>query len=496
MKLIRSKFVWASLGGVFLVEAMSALSYVFPTAEPYYYLLLMIGMLAVSLWQLRLGVAVVLAELIIGSKGHLLDLDFFGPELSLRMGLFIVLLIATGYHILKDREISFFKAKTEHLFLLLFGSLLIGLALAFIYGNPLSLIYADGNSYIFFLLILPFYQGIKHITDIKIALSVMTGAIIGSLLKTAGMLLVFSHDIPMLSEIYRWVRVTGVGEITALDNSYRIFFQSHIYAIFFLAFILTFLFIHWRTNFSIKSYKPYIILATGCVATILISGSRSIWLASIIMLGFFSISFLTVLKTSWPVWKKGIGFGSFFFIGGFLWIIGITNIPVPGLETLDFSTSNLVTERTGGTGSDAASSSRLALLAPLVQASIERPVFGSGFGSTVTYVTDDLRFIDMNGHGNYTTYAFEWGYLDILYKTGIVGLAGWFILGAGLLTYIFLIIRHEHKPSQQVLLLTAGLGLITVFGIHATTPYLNHPLGIGWLLFSATIVESSLRKHT
>ena len=53
---------------------------------------------------------------------------------------------------------------------------------------------------------------------------------------------------------------------------------------------------------------------------------------------------------------------------------------------------------------------------------------GRGFGATVTYQTRDPRILADNGSGEYTTYAFEWGWLDIWLKLGIFGLAAYFLL--------------------------------------------------------------------
>jgi len=45
-----------------------------------------------------------------------------------------------------------------------------------------------------------------------------------------------------------------------------------------------------------------------------------------------------------------------------------------------------------------------------------------GFGKELTYQSNDPRVLQNHPDGLYTTYAFEWGYLDIALKIGVVGL--------------------------------------------------------------------------
>ncbi|MDO8599317.1 MAG: hypothetical protein Q7S02_04365, partial [bacterium] len=73
----------------------------------------------------------------------------------------------------------------------------------------------------------------------------------------------------------------------------------------------------------------------------------------------------------------------------------------------------------------------------------------------------------------YTTTAFEWGYLDDLLERGLLGLLAelWFLAA--------LMYRSIREGGDRAAL---GLGLLAVALVHVTSPYLNHPLGIGILL--------------
>jgi O-antigen ligase len=83
--------------------------------------------------------------------------------------------------------------------------------------------------------------------------------------------------------------------------------------------------------------------------------------------------------------------------------------------------------------------------------------------------------------GQFTTYAFEWGYLDILLKIGL----------AGLVVYLLLIVkiwRSGWSLGREGDFMPFGLllGIAALLATNFFSPYLNHPLGIGYLLLCST----------
>ena len=84
-----------------------------------------------------------------------------------------------------------------------------------------------------------------------------------------------------------------------------------------------------------------------------------------------------------------------------------------------------------------------------------------------------------NPNGEIRTFAFEWGYLDLLLKLGL----------AGFLAYLWFVAKIFQKgfavPQGDRLLAAGFLGGLTALAVlNVTTPYLNHPLGIGYLIFA------------
>jgi O-antigen ligase len=90
--------------------------------------------------------------------------------------------------------------------------------------------------------------------------------------------------------------------------------------------------------------------------------------------------------------------------------------------------------------------------------------------------------------GSYTTYAFEWGYLDMVLKFGALGL----------FVYLYFVGQIAHKLWKKLKTAPASViwalaSLVVLLTTHIFTPYLNHPLGIGVLIMGAAI--AALDKH-
>jgi O-antigen ligase len=149
--------------------------------------------------------------------------------------------------------------------------------------------------------------------------------------------------------------------------------------------------------------------------------------------------------------------------------------PLPGRD----GQGTILRQRLSEFGGEAAATSRIRLFQALIPVIGRQPIIGSGFGTTVTYRSDDPRQQQSPNRGVYTTYAFELGYLDMAVKIGLLGVAIWLILMSRILTALL-------QPLDP-LSLGFAVGLIALATVHLTTPYLNHPLGIGFVLLALAV---------
>lgn len=130
-----------------------------------------------------------------------------------------------------------------------------------------------------------------------------------------------------------------------------------------------------------------------------------------------------------------------------------------------------------------AGQNRLNLLEPILVKIKNKPISGHGFGTPIIYesvVPEKQGFIKV--------FMYEWGYLDQLVKYGILGLS----VFTWLLTVIFITAKRAvvkmtapNRSNEKFILIGLIIATIGLLCTHFTSPYLNHPLGIGLILITA-----------
>ncbi|OGF21567.1 hypothetical protein A2316_03200 [Candidatus Falkowbacteria bacterium RIFOXYB2_FULL_38_15] len=444
--------------------------------------------LVLSLKKLEYGIYILLAELFVGSKGYLFYFDFGGTSVSLRIGLFLIIFSVWLYNRLKNKDLSL---KLDKKWWILFAFIVWGFIWGVLRGNSFHNVFFDANGWVYFMLIFPILDVIKSKEQVENILQILTAAVSVIVVKTFFLLYIFSHQMESVARpLYRWLRKFLIGEITLMDNGFhRIFFQSQIYVLIGFFIFLAILVWRWKDKDSLKNFFKenwqLYLLTAGSFASVLISFSRSFWLG--VVTGVVALFvFLLIFRTSFKQFSKIILFG-LSMIACSLLLIWITFVfPFPKTDS-SFSFSSMFEDRLTDIN-EAAVRSRWDLLSPLGKAIVNHPIIGSGFGTTVTYKSSDPRALEINPTGEFTTYAFEWGYLDIWLKIGL----------AGLLVYLYLIwfmLKGEwvlSKENSSLGALNAGLfiGMIALLATSFFSPYLNHPLGIGYVMLCGVLLTN------
>lgn len=487
---------WVLLA-ILTVEVLSYVGQQFAVSQLVTAWIIIIATAAVSLYSLKTGLLIVIAELLLSSKGYLFAVEIAGVTISIRLALFLVIMAAAGIWMIREKQIRFFSWNYWKEYAAIVLVVIFGVGIGFLSGNELGTIFLDTNGYLYIGLILPLTQAIRIKEDLYPFINLFFIAIIATGIKTIVLLGLFSKiDILpyTLPGIYSWVRDTGVGEITRFPNGFsRIFFQTHIFmlAAFFIGWtIIVMLFDAGKWKQGLQSAGQRLSIRAILVAAvsglvIFLSYSRSFWVAAVATAVFACIWFLWRQRLSWKAVLSSIGIVAVILVANYGIAYAIVNIPIPGAQRI---TGNLLTERTKEVASESAASSRIQLLQPMLASIAESPVIGSGLGTTVTYISNDPRVRAESPDGTYTTYAFEWGYLDLLLKFGI---AGTIVLFIALWRMSRPLLQRHTAPLDAVLSMGALFGLIAVLVTHALTPYLNHPLGIGLLLL-ITLIASFL----
>lgn len=484
---------------IILLELLSFFAWALPDFGNIAFFVILGVVLIVSLQDLRYGVAVALAELIIGSHGYLFSFGAGELAVSMRMGIFLVLITVGILDVVKKRQLKIFKS----LFFWPLFALAIALAFALIRGiagdNGYANTFFDANAFVYFLMVIPLWQAIKSSDDIKILLKVGVVALVAGIIKVFFLLYVFSHQFWwMLEETYRWVRDTRIGEITLIQEPfYRVFFQSQIFTI--IAFLVMLLLVAGyfqrakvKAVLKNKLFWRDFVFASFLFSSILISFSRSNWVG--IIIAALAIPFVYWLSSS-KVWKKILpAYGSWFFIvlAGMVIVTAVVLFPFPK-PSGEFSAGSLLSRRALTFRGEAGVSSRWQLLDPLWGEVKENIIFGAGFGEEVTYKTEDPRILAQSPTGEYTTFTFEWGYLDLWLKLGLLGMLvyAYFVIVIIKQSVKTLLRYKKNQIEGQDVILMQGLllGGIALLATQTFSPYLNHPLGIGYLLFWALVVD-------
>lgn len=506
---LRRLFI-GSLCAIIVVELLSLGGYFYGPIDALATGLLAAATFLITFRRLEYGVAILFAELIIGSKGYLFSMVAGDMRLSLRMVLFAALLAGWILGMLANHNR---KDNLELLLTLRYASLRVwcallgaavffGIALSIRNGHATGSLIADANAWFFFLILPVLYDALQRREQIGRFLTICAAALSASLTKVLVVFYMMGHrgfGDDILTVVYRWIRSTGVGELTQMDSLYRIFFQSQIYVV--LLFFILISYIAWLARFPLRDiarrYVWFGVLLTGTIISLILSFSRSFWLGVLVMLTLFSVSVLCLIKKELKAVVRFFGVGVGSVACALLVLFAISAIPFPSREGV-FSV-DLLSDRVEDLEDEAAAASRWNLLPIMLDEIKKSPWIGHGFGKTLTYTSKDPRVLLQSESGTYTTYAFEWGYLDLWLKMGLFGLLAYLFLlaaicvrGADTIRYLFQ--KGRWYEATLVRGLLYGLGALSI--IHFFTPYLNHPLGIGIVMLAAVLSERLRSIHS
>ncbi|MBN2884772.1 O-antigen ligase family protein [Patescibacteria group bacterium] len=474
------KFFTFSL--IILIELLSFLAYFYPSIQLYLLAGSLVIVFILALYSLETALLVALIELVIGSKGHLFSADIFGFPVSLRLVIWLALLLASFFYFYHHGLIKTWHKKIKfYKFWPWLGVLLIFIILAFIRGLVFSyswsLVLADVNAWLYLALIIPILIAYNP-DDKKQAERVKAYfllAVVWLSVKTLLLLFIFSHNLAIVPDIYLWVRRSGIGEITAMGGGlFRIFIQSQVYLP--IAFFLV-LFPAIKSNISnrTKLFRILLLLALF-LAVIAISMSRSFWLG-FVLAGI--VGAIASWRLSWFLYFKAL---SYIVIAiALAALLAFIAIKVPLLGNKVNVGFQALSDRLEIDNSEAATASRWSLLPNLWQAIKKDPILGHGFGASVSYYSRDPRVLTNNPSGWYTTYAFEWAYLDTWLKIGILGILAYI----SWLVYLVIALWQYARSRQSEIYLALAISILFLMIVNIFTPYLNHPLGLGFLLFSS-----------
>lgn len=476
------------------VTLVSALS--FRTSELHAVLFfgITITVLAFSLCRLEYGILILIAELLIGSKGHLFWFDIPGDEMplriSLRMALFAVVLLAWVINRLRTRTWPALLVHPSFRFVLPFLCILV-YALAqgiWLQNYTLSAVFADANNWFFIAFIFPLFD-VAHESPhfFKHVWFLTKVAVVFLITKALFFFIVYALALPNLTEyLYHFERQTGGGQLApAPQGMWRIYFWSELFLLpaFFMAMSGV-----WVRLEERRPLRKQLIVLFSIILTLVLTLFRSFWLGAAVGFVVWIVTAFFFPREQHPrmfhvrTLGKIIGYVSVFVFAAAILLQSIGT----GLSAL--AGDRPAIQKQLFTTQEPGVQNRINQFRPLIEKIQERPILGSGFGTTVTY-----KSLDERNKGVFTTTALELGWLDMVMEIGLLGVA---LLLCMIGSAFFVVWRHMKKERAfRPLGIALIAGVFAIAATHSVSPFLNHPLGLVFLLFVFVFAHQVDREH-
>lgn len=432
-----------SVGFVGVLEIFSLLVYLFPIFALPVCVVLFVLVAVSTVVAPHIAISGIIVELVYGAFGRMMSVS----GISLRMVLYLGFMVGYGVRYARTREN--FPTKIHYRYATMILIIATGIGVGLYRGNDVGRIFSDVNAFFFIPLLLLARRHIaRHLSHY---ITLLFTTIFIFCVKTLLVFWYFAGGTPVVgNSVYIYLRDTRVFEVTAVTGEVSRIFSS---ASFFLA--IPFLYILSK-RFTVSSFVAGSLLS----AVLLVGFSRSL------LVGIFcAVAYLIV--SDWKVLLRGVGLAG----AGFLVVV-----------TLLFTTSfhgnyfELWYGRTRNIASEVAAVSRFEQVGPLWRAYYERHNFGHGFGATLAIETPQSR-----ADGVVVRSAFEWGYLDAMFKLGILGII--------LSMLVYELSRGGNTKTARAISLT-------VVVTHFFTPLLFHPIGMGMLVVASLLNVKSIHEIT
>lgn len=437
-------------------------------------LLALLALLSAILALKKLDYALyfVFIELFSNPHGALLLADVVGFPVSMRMALFVGVMVGWGIGWLTRRYQPSLKDGRAQIFLFIALAAALGLIMGVLSRDPVA-VFKDGNAYLYLLYLLPVLSVSWTHTHRHELLQILAAGAIWTAGVSFTILYIFTHFwVALLTPVYELLRDLRIAEVTDVGGGvYRVFVQSQMFTAIFGWFVLA---------LSLTGEKKRWLIGLGAmiIAIVLLALSRSFWVGLIPAFVFLLFMLHRTARPKIRTAVKFMGWSALTAIMGVTLLFVVALFPIPDPSLAGGSLMDSLKDRTTETG-DAGISSRWKLLTPMLNTIFESPLVGHGFGKAVTFQTDDPRIRAINPDGTWSTTSMEWGWLELWIKMGILGPIGFLYAAYELIRRLW-----AYRWTEQAWIgLALVTGLIFIYGTHFFSPYLNHPIGLGYLLF-------------
>lgn len=406
--------------------------------------------------------ALIFIEFVLGGLGHILNLP-------IRKGLFAVGILFSLYMIFRER------IKIEKRFLIpiivVFIYIAYGSIIGLINGNSFGDIFSDVNSFLgvlYILLLIVYVRGksenISKILNIFVNCATIVAVITIALFVISRIYLPNDlHIIAIYNDLNTKLQYGLISGLVLSNNYARVYLYNGIFMQLAVAIMFIKLFNKEKNIFGILKLA---ILLIG----IYVSNTRGFWLGTI------GVVFLSFAYYLWRVKKYKLTIKNVLIAIIPLILVAIilpkTIVSVSPEQNLPQSSGSIKdrVESITDFENDESNKVRAIQLRFLVDKIKEKPVLGWGFGS---HIYEYPQYMQDNGLQPVSSSSFELYYIELLFKTGVIGVLIFF----GYLIYNFvklliILFKKGLKQKDEQMLVGWTIGTMSILASSITNPYI------------------------
>lgn len=406
--------------------------------------------------------ALIFIEFVLGGLGHILNLP-------IRKGLFAVGILFSLYMIFRER------IKIEKRFLIPIVVVCIYIAygsiIGLINGNSFGDIFSDVNSFLgvlYILLLIVYVRGksenISKILNIFVNCATIVALITIALFVISRIYLPNDlHIIAIYNDLNTKLQYGLISGLVLSNNYARVYLYNGIFMQLAVAIMFIKLFNKEKNIFGILKLA---ILLIG----IYVSNTRGFWLGTI------GVVFLSFAYYLWRVKKYKLTIKNVLIAIIPLILVAIilpkTIVSVSPEQNLPQSSGSIKdrVESITDFENDESNKVRAIQLRFLVDKIKEKPVLGWGFGS---HIYEYPQYMQDNGLQPVSSSSFELYYVELLFKTGVIGVLIFF----GYLIYNFVkllitLFKKGLKQKDEQMLVGWTIGTMSILASSITNPYI------------------------
>lgn len=425
---------------------------------------------------------IIVVELVLGGSGRTI---MFGEFLTIRYLLFFMAMMYFVVVIAKDifvEKLSFKElmktrmSKTYINLIIFFVIFMFSVLNGFRNGYTLQDIFIASKGFLFILIIFPFFIFVDSMEKAKKLFEAMIYASVILAILTILIFIFYGLN----PDSYIFFRTTldklDYGYIAMRGGQPAVFMKASP----FLAIALNYE-INMYINGPKKNKHVNIIFICLLLAAVICTMSMGLWIASIVGAGFvLVVSFFNRKNIKLPHYKGDLLKIVLVFV--LFNLFGKINSPeaVANTNYIQNSLNNRLS------ADDTSFIVKKDQLFKLTSLWLENPFFGKGFGASIMFKVDKIRDDRM--------VLFELFWNQLLFNVGVVGFISYlWLIFEPMLLFVKEAFKKSFAGKDMMHMISLNIGMIIICIISSVNPFMNNPIGIGYLVIFLSTVNIYLK---